>query len=267
MTWVTLRQKLRARQYPAKRFRDNFLIVKERWPSKRMIVENTHVPSSTLGHPYNEFGYYEPPPTTRRFLCIKIIYNKKVLLRERKSHTARCVLTRREDTPSCLGQGGYPIQSWIGGGGTSPSQVWMGGYPILLMGGVPQGNPPFPGLDGGVPHSADGGGGYPRVTHPSQVWMGVPHSADGGTPISRMGYPHVDLGWGTPPPVQTSDGVPLPLSRPGMGYPPHLDLGWGTPPPTSRPEMGYPPCPDLSWGTPPPPPSVNRLKILPSVTM
>ena len=29
--------------------------------------------SYTLGPAYNEFGYYEHPPTTSRFLCIKII--------------------------------------------------------------------------------------------------------------------------------------------------------------------------------------------------
>ena len=67
------------------------------------------------------------------------------------------------------------------------------------------------------------GGGYPIPR-----W-GTPHLGR-GTPISWMGYPHLDLGWGTP----------------------HLDLGWGTPPP--GPGMGYPLCrldgvPPHKWWT------------------
>ena len=42
-----------------------------------------------------------------------IIHNKKVLLRERKSHTARCVANARYAALSYMG-GGYAIQFWVG---------------------------------------------------------------------------------------------------------------------------------------------------------
>ena len=53
-------------------------------------------------------------------LKVKMLSNKKVLLRERKRHTARRVASAR------YAGVGYPIQSWWGG--TPSSHV--GGYPI-----------------------------------------------------------------------------------------------------------------------------------------
>ena len=95
-------------------------------------------------------------------------------------------------------------QSGLGEGGT-PSQVWLGGYPI-------------PGLAREIPHprSRQGEG----VPHPRSGWGGTQ-----GTPPTRSG-------WVTPP---TWDGVP---PGPGTGYPP--DLGQGSPP---GPGTGYPPRP------------------------
>ena len=54
--------------------------------------------------------------------------NKKVLLRERKRHTARRVASARYaggegGTPSSHDGGGYPIQSWWGGGVPHPVMV------------------------------------------------------------------------------------------------------------------------------------------------
>ena len=42
-------------------------------------------------------------------------YNKKVLLRERKRHAARRVVSARNAALSPDGEGGYPIKSWMGG--------------------------------------------------------------------------------------------------------------------------------------------------------
>ena len=102
---------------------------------------------------------------------------------------------------------------------------------------------------GGVTHPVlQRGGGYPELHPPSDVW-GTLTSGPG------MGYPHLDLGWGTP-------------QSAGWGTP--QSAGWGTPvswmaiqtwdavPPVSW--MGYhpvkkdgvPPNPDLEWDTPPP---------------
>ena len=93
------------------------------------------------------------------------------------------------------GQGGYPIPGLARGG--TPSQVWLGGYPIS-------------------------GWGYPKYP-PNQVWMeGTPYpDLRWGTPPPRpgMGYsPYPDLRWGIPPYLDL-----------GQGTPPHLR--WGTPPP------------------------------------
>ena len=137
--------------------------------------------------------------------------NKKVLLRERKRHTARRVASTHYAALSNpdLVRGGYPIQTELGWG-TLPPEM---GYP-LAWDGVP---PPLE--------------------------MGNPRPGMGYPPRPGMGYPP-KLGWGTPPDL--GQGIPLP--RPGMGYPPtqtwdgvppYLDLRWGTP------------YPDLRWGTPP----------------
>ena len=62
------------------------------------------------------------------------------------------------------------------GGGVTPSQVWVGGYPVPGLGR----GYPIPGLDWGVPiPGLDGGGGtwstpQPGLDgggYPSQVWM------------------------------------------------------------------------------------------------
>ena len=110
------------------------------------------------------------------FACRENSNNKKVLLRERKRHTARRVASARY---ADWGGGGLPIPR-SGGGGTHP-QI-QGGFPVPGPGGTP-----------------------------SQVrGRGVPHPRSRGAysiPGWGEGVPHQDLGWGTPP-GQTWDGVP-----------------------------------------------------------
>ena len=93
--------------------------------------------------------------------------NKKVLLRERKRHTASRVASARY-AALCNGGGGYPIS---GRGGYPVSGLWLGGTPSQV---------------GGVPHLRSGG-------TPSQVWggtMGTPPDLRWGTSLPRpgMGY-------------------------------------------------------------------------------
>ena len=173
--------------------------------------------------------------------------NKKVLLRERKRHTARCVASARYGgvgggTPSTYsgGRAGYPIQSW-----------WGVPHPVMV-GGTPSSHG-----EGGTPSSHSGGGstlGTPTI----QTWPGVPPTIQTwpggftlGTPTIQtwlrgtLGTPHhPDLAGGftpgTPPTTQMAGGYPPP-SRPGWGTPHHPDLT-GVPPPPSR----------LDWSTPPP---------------
>ena len=125
--------------------------------------------------------------------------NKKVLLRERKRHTARCVASACYAALSPdVGWRGYPIQSWMGGtpyheGWGPPSAGW--GTPCLDLGR-------------GYPH-LDLGRGYPLCT-----WDGVPPCQEGwDTPQSTpgMGVPPPIWTWVTvhPPPCQL-DGVPSP---------------------------------------------------------
>ena len=197
-------------------------------------------------------------------------YKKKVLLCECKRHTACCVAR------ACFADGGYLIQSWMGGGGGTPSSLgdrrvphpdlgWpgqgvphpvldRGGTPILILDGgtlpVLTWGVPHPVLDGGTPHQQDG------VPPPDMGW---------GTPCPDLGWgtslsagwdtPHLDLGWGIP---LSGPGMGYPPSRPGMGYLPVSRMGY----PPSGSGMGYPPVwtwdgvppphPDLGWGTPPP---------------
>ena len=85
---------------------------------------------------------------------VKIKSNKKVLLRERKRHTARCVVS----TPR----------------GTPPRPDLAGG---TLPGGVPYLGTPRPDLAGGVP--CRGGtplAGYPHspAGYPPCTWQGTP---------------------------------------------------------------------------------------------
>ena len=137
------------------------------------------------------------------------LWNKKVLLRERKRHTACHVASTRCAALS------NPDLVW---GGTQ-SQVLGEGYPIPGQGeGIPC---PRSGGDSGYPPHLDLGWGTP----PTWTWDGVP--------------PHLDLGWGTPLPgpgmgyspcLDLRWGTPLP--RPEMGYP--STQTWdGVPPPTS----------------------------------
>ena len=140
--------------------------------------------------------------------------NKKVILRESKRHTARRVASTRYaalSNPDLVG--GYPIQTWLG---VPPSRPGQGGTPSRPGQGVPP-----------------TGMGYPPPE------MGYPPNWDGVPLRPGMGYSSRP---GTEYPPQTWDRVPRP--RPGMGYPP-LDLRWGTPLP--RPEMGYPPAPPQVW--------------------
>ena len=131
---------------------------------------------------------------------------KKILLRERKRHTARLIAN------ACFADGG-------GGEGCIPSSLKWWVPHLLLNWGMPSS------LGQGVPHPILDLGDTPY----SLGWR-VPW----GTPFSRMGYSHLDLGWGTLLGWDTP-----PLSGPGMGYP-HPELGWGTP-------LSHQ---DLGWGTP-----------------
>ena len=144
--------------------------------------------------------------------------NKKVLLRERKRHTARRVVS----TPSVV-LPGYP-----------PSRVPP---PILTwLGGVPDQVPPQPGYTppppGGVPGQVPPQGGYPVRTPPDQ-----------GTPPARV-PPHPDLARGG-----TWLGTP-----PGQGTSPRLDLA--VYPPTAPWHSGK--CCKALWDMGTPPPGVDR---------
>ena len=162
---------------------------------------------------------------------IKIILNKKILLRERKRHTARRVASAR-------------YAALFNGGGGLPHPVldgWRGvPYPVLDGGGV---TPSSPGW---------GEGGTP--SRPGQG-VGVPHPV-----LVQGGTPHPELEWGTPCQL---DGIPPPQSRPGMEYHPSRP-GMGYPPPHQL--DGDPPCLDLGWVNPPPSPMVNR-QTFPSINI
>ena len=128
--------------------------------------------------------------------------------------------------------GGYifSLSTLVGGGGT-PSQVWVGGYPT-------------PGLGRGYLE-------YPPLTRsgwgtPLDLGWGTPGT---GSPQTWDRYPSpLDLGPGTP---QTWDGVP-----PHDRVPP--DLGSGTPPDLGP---GTPPTwhwvPPKTWDWVPPPDQVR----------
>ena len=97
----------------------------------------------------------------------KYCQNKKVLLRERKRHTARCVLS----TPSVV-LPGYP---------PSCCPTWV---------------PPHPDL-GGVPYLGTPWAGYPP-------WQGTPWA---GYPPGRIPPPKLDLAGYHPPPRCLSHGI------------------------------------------------------------
>ena len=133
------------------------------------------------------------------------IYNKKVLLHERKRHTTCCIASAH-----------YADLS-PDGGGTPSSPGWVGVVPHPVLDGWYLTSPQW-----GYPHPVPTGG------TPIQSSMGVPWGTlailildRGIPPISRMGEPplHPDLGWGNLPPISRMEYAP---SGPGMGYPPHL---------------------------------------------
>ena len=112
--------------------------------------------------------------------------NKKVLLRERKRHTARRVASARYAALSNGWGRGYP-SSPGGGGGTPPTiQTWSWG---------------------GVPSTIQTWDGVPPTI---QTWDGVP-------PRPGMGYSPTQTWDGVPPPPRPGTGYSPP--RPGMGYP------------------------------------------------
>ena len=87
------------------------------------------------------------------------ISNKKVLLRERKRHTARRVVS----TPSVV-LPGYPPRGGVPGPGYPPGGVWVPPTP------PPQGGYP----DLGTPPGGGGGGGYLTRVPPlggTQTWV------------------------------------------------------------------------------------------------
>ena len=121
--------------------------------------------------------------------------NKKVLLRQRKRHTARRVAsTRFSDLSPDVGGGGYPPVLIL----IRYPPVSRMGYPstCLDLGWAPPGwtwdgvPPPCLNLGWGSPRQQDG-------VPPSRPGMGVPHHVDLG-----WGYlPCPDLGRGTAPPL------------------------------------------------------------------
>ena len=187
-----------------------------------------------LGHVY--IIYQETSKNTRR--------NKKVLLRERKRHTARRVVS----TPSVVLLG-YPPQqgtppSWpdqgtppgqgipparvpphpdLAGGGTWPGTPWGGTWPGYPPARVPPGG-------GGVPDWVPPGQGTPRG-----YLTGYPPGQ--GTPLARV-PPWGDLtGY---PPGQGTPGGGTWLGTPLARVPPAWT--WPTPPPPAGPDPPSSPC-------------------------
>ena len=115
-------------------------------------------------------------------------YNKKVLLRERKRHTARCIASTRYaalSNPDLVG--GVPHPDLVGGVPQVPPKLGWGTPTEMVY-------PPRPGM------------GYPP-----QTWDGgYPPDLDSVPPRPGTGYPKT---WDRAP--QAWDGVPL-LPRPGM---------------------------------------------------
>ena len=151
--------------------------------------------------------------------------NKKVLLRERKRHTARRVASPRYAVP--VG-GTPPPPSW--------DLTWMGEVLHPAGGGTPscwrEGVTPSQVWTGGAPHSA--GWGTPTWTWEGvfpcqQDWVPWPWQLDGVPPTWTCEGGTPSAGWGTP--TWTWEGVTPPPPVSWMGYPP--SAGWGTPPPAS----------------------------------
>ena len=123
-----------------------------------------------------------------------IFQNKKVLLRERKRHTARRIASTcyaALSHPDLVGR--YPIQTWSGGTPSRPG--W--GVPWVLP-------------------TIQTWSGVPQVPPTIWTWDGEPPDLRWGTTPPRPGTGYPQPGMGYPPTIQTWDGVPLPE----MGYPP-----------------------------------------------
>ena len=173
--------------------------------------------------------------------------NKKVLLRERKRHTARCVA----NTPYVVLTGyppGYPVR-------------YPPGYPVRYPpGGVPGQVPPQ-----GVRVSPLGG--YPDpVRYPPRGVPGPSQVPPGGVPsqVPPLGGPGTPWGGTQTPPGGTRSGPPggYPVRYPPGGYPVRYPPRGGTrsgpprggtrTPPGGCTRSGTPPGGTRS-GTPPPP--------------
>ena len=154
---------------------------------------------------------FRKDPFSRGFATqgVRTLYNKKVLLRERKRHTHRGV----SSTPS-VNRGGVPPQQAY-----PPGQVWQGVPEV----GYPPGQVQWGGTQGGVPP----GQGYPQPGLMGETWGGVPSSGRGTPYPPSRGTPQVQ--WGVPEVGYPPAGVPP--SQVQWGYP-----RWGTPPPWH----GYP---------------------------
>ena len=174
-------------------------------------------------------------------LTTKTIINKKVLLRERKRHTARHVV----NTPFCCPNWvPSPVLTWLGGGGYPTWVPAPPGSRVPPLAGYPPGRVPLP---AGYPLPGPGGGVPPCQGSPLAGYPLAGYPTPGPGRVPPQGTP-----WqGIPP-----DRVP-PLAGyspgPGRVPPPQLDLA-GTPPPG---------CPMAFWemlqsimgyGYPPPPP-------------
>ena len=161
--------------------------------------------------------------------------NKKVLLRERKRHTARLVVS----TPSVV-LPGYP--PW--GGGYPDLGTPPGGYPDLgpPRGGTQTSVPPRGGTWTSVPPR-----GVPRPRYPPGGYLDL-GTLPGGVPGPRYpppgGYP--DLG--TPRGGVPGPWYPPPGGVPGPRYPPHphgilgnvaKHYGIWVPPPVDRQMDGW----------------------------
>ena len=155
---------------------------------------------------------------------IKFKLNKKVLLRERKRHTARCVASTRY-----AGLVGTPAT----GGGVPPAWIWMGGAPCPGTGGTPGTQSALDGVAKVPPHQLDGvpplpGPGVPHFHFEianDWLWLGVPW---GTPPSAGWGIPP-SAGWGTPPPHHQLDGVPPPTIGKDKGTPQSMTWKGGTP--------------------------------------
>ena len=155
----------------------------------------------------------------------KLKHNKKVLLRERKRHTARRVVS----TPSVV-LTGYPPPGGVPGPDRVPPP---GGYPDLDLtgyppwGGTQSGTPPggYPDPPGGVPDRVPPPGGYPDLDLTGSPPGGVPGPGPDWVP-PRGGYPDPPhclmafwemlqsiMGYGYPPRCGQTNKVKLLPSR------------------------------------------------------